>query len=155
MDSKFIERMMACFERTQLAELHYTEGACSLRLRRDASDVPNSEQVALQGEELVDTGLTHEPQAAVESEQAQHNGEYTVRATMDGNFYRANAPGEAPFVEEGMAIEEGHTLCAIEAMKMLNFIEAQSAGTVVRILAKDGQAIERDTPLFVIRPEAH
>ena len=73
-----------------------------------------------------------------------------VRSPMVGTFYRAPAPGSAPFVEEGQKVKAGDTLCIIEAMKILNQIECESAGTVRRILVENGQPVEYNQPLFVI-----
>lgn len=70
---------------------------------------------------------------------------------MVGTFYRAASPGATPFVEVGQTVNAGDTLCIIEAMKMFNQIEADFSGTVVAILAENGQPVEFDQPLFVIR----
>ncbi len=73
-----------------------------------------------------------------------------VRSPMVGTFYRAPLPGSAPFVEEGQKVKAGDTLCIIEAMKILNQIECEQAGTVRRILVENGQPVEYNQPLFVI-----
>ena len=67
-----------------------------------------------------------------------------------GTFYRSASPGAKPFVELGQAIKEGDTLCIIEAMKILNEIEAEKSGTVTKIMGENGQAVEFGQPLFVI-----
>jgi acetyl-CoA carboxylase biotin carboxyl carrier protein len=69
---------------------------------------------------------------------------------MVGTFYRAPSPGAKPFVEVGDTIKEGETVCIIEAMKILNEIEADKSGTVVKVLCESGQAVEYGQPLFVI-----
>ncbi|HID41408.1 MAG TPA: acetyl-CoA carboxylase biotin carboxyl carrier protein, partial [Pyrodictium sp.] len=74
-----------------------------------------------------------------------------VTAPMVGTFYRAPAPGARPFVEVGQRVEAGDTLCIIEAMKMLNQIEADKAGTIAAILVENGQPVEYGQPLFVIQ----
>jgi acetyl-CoA carboxylase biotin carboxyl carrier protein len=73
-----------------------------------------------------------------------------VRSPMVGTFYRAPSPGSRPFVEEGQEVKLGDTLCIIEAMKILNQIECEQAGTVRRILVENGQPVEYNQPLFVI-----
>jgi len=73
-----------------------------------------------------------------------------VRSPMVGTFYRASTPGSGPFVEEGQKVKAGDTLCIIEAMKILNQIECEQAGTVRRILVENGQPVEYNQPLFVI-----
>jgi acetyl-CoA carboxylase biotin carboxyl carrier protein len=75
---------------------------------------------------------------------------HTVKSPMVGTFYRASAPGAKAFVEVGSQVKEGDTVCIIEAMKILNEIEADKAGTVTQILCENGQAVEYGQPLFVI-----
>lgn len=75
---------------------------------------------------------------------------HVVKSPMVGTFYRAASPGAKPFVEVGSQVKEGETLCIIEAMKILNEIEADKSGTVTRILGENGQAVEYGQPLFVI-----
>jgi acetyl-CoA carboxylase biotin carboxyl carrier protein len=75
---------------------------------------------------------------------------HVVKSPMVGTFYRAASPGAKPFVELGQAVKPGDTLCIIEAMKLLNEIEAEVAGTVKEILVENGQAVEYGQPLFVI-----
>ena len=69
---------------------------------------------------------------------------------MVGTFYRSASPELSPFVELGQQVQEGETLCVIEAMKMFNQLEADTSGKVVKILVENGQAVEFDQPLFVI-----
>ena len=75
---------------------------------------------------------------------------HVVKSPMVGTFYRSSSPGAKPFVEVGSQVKEGETLCIIEAMKILNEIEADKSGTVTRILGENGQAVEYGQPLFVI-----
>ncbi len=75
---------------------------------------------------------------------------HIVKSPMVGTFYRASSPGAKAFVEVGSQVKEGDTLCIIEAMKILNEIEADKSGTVTRILGENGQAVEYGQPLFVI-----
>ncbi|HEY9095085.1 MAG TPA: acetyl-CoA carboxylase biotin carboxyl carrier protein [Hydrogenophaga sp.] len=75
---------------------------------------------------------------------------HTVTSPMVGTFYRASSPGAKAFVEVGDAIKEGETICIVEAMKILNEIEADKTGTVTRILVNNGEAVEYGQPLFVI-----
>ncbi len=75
---------------------------------------------------------------------------FVVKSPMVGTFYRSASPGAKPFVEIGQKVNEGDTLCIIEAMKILNEIESEKAGTVVKVLGENGQAVEYGQPLFVI-----
>mgnify|MGYP000715159189 CR=1 FL=1 len=75
---------------------------------------------------------------------------HAVKSPMVGTFYRASSPGAKAFVEVGAQVKEGDTICIIEAMKILNEIEADKSGTVTQILCENGQAVEYGQPLFVI-----
>jgi len=87
--------------------------------------------------------------AAAPAAPAQPAG-HTVKSPMVGTFYRASAPGAKPFVEVGDTVKEGDTICIVEAMKILNEIEADKSGTVTQILVQNGQAVEYGQPLFAI-----
>jgi len=82
----------------------------------------------------------------VQAESAGH----AVKSPMVGTFYRAASPGAKPFVEVGSQVKEGQTICIIEAMKILNEIEADKSGTVTQVLCENGQAVEYGQPLLVI-----
>jgi acetyl-CoA carboxylase biotin carboxyl carrier protein len=84
--------------------------------------------------------------AAVEVVPAGH----TVKSPMVGTFYRSSSPGAKSFVEIGSQVKEGDTICIIEAMKILNEIEADKGGTITQIMAENGQAVEYGAPLFII-----
>jgi len=87
--------------------------------------------------------------AAVPAAPEQPKG-HTVKSPMVGTFYRASSPGAKAFVEVGQQVKEGETICIIEAMKILNEIEADKGGTITQILCDNGQAVEYGQPLFVI-----
>jgi acetyl-CoA carboxylase biotin carboxyl carrier protein len=75
---------------------------------------------------------------------------HTVKSPMVGTFYRSSSPGAKSFAEVGQQVKEGDTICIIEAMKILNEIEADKSGTITQILAVDGQAVEYGAPLLII-----
>ncbi len=75
---------------------------------------------------------------------------HAVKSPMVGTFYRSASPGAKPFIEVGSVVKEGETICIIEAMKILNEIEADKSGTITRILCENGQAVEYGQPLFMI-----
>jgi len=89
-------------------------------------------------------------QAAAAPAVAQEPDGHTVKSPMVGTFYRAPNPGAAPFVEIGQAVKQGEPLCIIEAMKLLNEIEADQSGTIKQILVENGAPVEYGQPLFVI-----
>ena len=86
--------------------------------------------------------------AAVAAEAAAAG--HTVKSPMVGTFYRSSSPGAAPFVQVGDTVKEGDTLCIIEAMKILNEIESDKAGTVKQVLCENGQAVEYGQALYII-----
>jgi len=75
---------------------------------------------------------------------------HAVKSPMVGTFYRSSSPGAKAYVEVGSQVKEGETICIIEAMKILNEIEADKSGTITRILCENGQAVEYGQPLFMI-----
>ena len=83
--------------------------------------------------------------------EAKEEDGFEVTAPMVGTFYASPSPDADPFVSLGQKVSEGETVCIIEAMKMFNQIEAEASGTVVAILVENGQPVECDQPLFVIR----
>lgn len=89
------------------------------------------------------------PAAPVAAPAAVDNG-HAVKSPMVGTFYRSSSPGAKPFVDVGSVVKEGETICIIEAMKILNEIEADKSGTITRILCDNGQAVEYGQPLFTI-----
>ena len=88
--------------------------------------------------------------APTEAAPADQDAGHVIKSPMVGTFYRAASPGAKPFIEVGSVVKEGDTICIIEAMKILNEIEADKSGTVVQILAENGQAVEYGHPLVVI-----
>ena len=115
---------------------------------RDSADVQSwlEAETWFTASEAVENGPFVAPAAAIEAPSAGHR----VTAPMVGTYYGAPAPGAKSFVEPGSHVEVGDTLCIIEAMKMMNQIEAETSGTVVSILAENGEPVEYGQPLFII-----
>ena len=88
--------------------------------------------------------------ATADAAPAADTASHVVKSPMVGTFYRSASPGAKPFIELGSVVKEGDTICIIEAMKILNEIEADKSGTITQILAENGQAVEYGAPLFVI-----
>jgi len=95
------------------------------------------------------TPQTPAQQAAALTAAAPETG-HVIRSPMVGTFYRSSSPGAKPLVEVGQTVKEGDPICIIEAMKIMNEIDADKDGTVIKILAENGQAVEFDQPLLVI-----
>lgn len=146
MDIRKLKKLIELVEESGVAELEITEGEESVRIGRypPTGAVPPVAPAA--------PVPAAAPQPAAENADAgekSFNGT-VVRSPMVGTFYRAPSPDADPFVEVGDRAAASDTLCIVEAMKMLNQIEAETAGTVSEILVDNGQPVEFDQPLFVI-----
>ena len=143
MDLRKLKKLIDLVEESGIAELEITEGEEKVRICK------NHQQAAGNGaaNPVPAAPAAAAPPAAPAP--AAPEG-HTVKAPMVGTFYRASAPGAQPFVEIGQKVALGETLCVIEAMKLMNEIEADRAGTVIAILAENGQPVEYGEPLFVI-----
>ena len=147
MDIRKIKRLIELLDESGVNEIEIHEGEESVRIARGAPAAPAPVPVA-----AAPTAPAPAP-APAETASAPATPEVTghaVRSPMVGTFYRAPAPDAAPFVEEGQTVSAGDTLCIIEAMKMLNQIEADRSGVVSSVLLENGQPVEFDQPLFII-----
>ena len=93
-----------------------------------------------------------ESQPVIAPDVLSNAGTITVKSPMIGTFYRSSKPEDPPFVQEGDTVTPGQIICIIEAMKLFNEIEAEVAGTIVKILVEDASPVEYDQPLFLIKP---
>lgn len=146
MDIRKIKKLIEIIEESDIAEIEISEGEESVRISRYSANIPAP--IAAPIAAAPAAVMTAAPVAAEPAEEA-HIG-HVVKSPMVGTFYRASSPGVAPFVEVGQSVSEGETLCIIEAMKILNQIEADKSGTVKKILVDNAQPVEYDQPLFVI-----
>ena len=156
MDIRKVKKLIELLELSNVAEIEIHEGEESVRISRHGTQPPPMyfppgmlpqgmpAQMPVPAQIQAADG---NPAADVTDEEPEAN---LVRSPMVGTFYRAPAPGSKAFVEEGQAVKGGDTLCIIEAMKILNQIECEKAGTVKRILVENGQPVEYNQPLFVI-----
>ncbi len=154
MDIRKVKKLIEMLEESKVDEIEIHEGEESVRISRNRAAQPSS--AALQGSDLLsareqagmggaETYPAPEPPDSVEPE------ENIVRAPMVGIFYAAPAPGKPDFVELGQAVKKGDVLCIIEAMKIMNQVEAQASGAVSKIMVENGEPVEYSQPLFVIR----
>ena len=146
MDIRKIKKLIELIESTDVAEIEIKEGEESLRISRMTAVSSVSAPVPTAGAVV----SAESAKGEAEPETSQLPAGHQVCAPMVGTLYRAPSPGAKPFVEEGQRVEEGDVLCIIEAMKMLNQIEADAAGTVRAILGENGQPVEFGQPLFII-----
>lgn len=148
MDIRKIKKLIEIIEESDIAEIEITEGEESVRINRYSSTAAPVAVAAAPAPIAVATPAPT-PAAASESVTAEPSG-HAVKSPMVGTFYRSASPGSAPFVEIGRSVKEGDTLCIIEAMKILNQIEADKTGVIKQILIEDAQAVEYDQALFII-----
>ncbi|MCH8896481.1 MAG: acetyl-CoA carboxylase biotin carboxyl carrier protein [Proteobacteria bacterium] len=148
MDIRKVKKLIELLQESGIAELEITEGDDSVRIRRYPSAALSAQAalapVAIQTPPPVTAAAASEP--AVEASSGGHN----VTAPMVGTFYDSPAPGAKPFVQIGSSVSEGDVLCIIEAMKMMNQIEADVPGTIVSVLVESGAPVEFGQLLFII-----
>jgi len=153
MDLRKIKKLIELLEESQLSEIEIHEGEESVRLIRHTASVsaapamPATAPTSPVGSSPSSSASENQP----ESEEPELPEGEIVRSPMVGTFYSSPNPETPAFVKEGSKVGMGDTLCLIEAMKMFNQIEAEVAGQVVAVLVEDGQPVEFDEPLFVIR----
>lgn len=147
MDIRKIKKLIELVEESGIAELEITEGEESVRIHRGgAAAVPV--QMAAPMAPVAAPAPAVAPAAAPAP--AEEPSGHIVRSPMVGTFYRSSSPGAKAFVEIGQQVKVGDTLCIVEAMKMMNQIEADKAGTVTQILVENQEPVEFDQPMFVI-----
>jgi acetyl-CoA carboxylase biotin carboxyl carrier protein len=147
MDIRKVKKLIELLEESGIAEIEIHEGEESVRISRH----PTGPGWAAPPQVVTMAPGGPAPAAASETPQvAPPPAGHTVTAPMVGTYYGAPAPGAKPFVQIGSTVEVGDTLCIIEAMKMMNQIESDVAGTVVAILANNGDPVEFGQPLFII-----
>jgi len=147
MDIRKVKKLIELLEESQVAEIEIHEGEESVRISRLHAAVPAMAPVAMPAP-VAAAAPAPAPEARA-AEPAAPEG-HTVTSPMVGTFYVAPSPGAKAFVEIGQQVNVGDTLCIIEAMKMLNQIEADKAGTVSARLVENGQPVEFGQSLFVI-----
>ena len=146
MDIRKIKKLIELIEESDIAEIEIREGEESVRLSRYTSRHPATHPAS--APPPAPTAAT--AQAAAAPQAPEEPTGHIVRSPMVGTFYRSPAPGAKSFIELGSNVNVGDTICIIEAMKILNQIEADKDGVVVKILVENAQPVEYNQPLFVI-----
>ncbi len=146
-----LEELMRIFEASSLSEIEIEEDGRRMRLQKAQPIQPVFQSYPYAGpplEQLGPAGATEAPVAEPEPEETFP----TIDSPMVGTFYGAPAPGEDPFVNVDDAVEEGQTVCIVEAMKLMNEVGAKSACKIVKVLVENGEPVEFGQPLFAIDP---
>jgi len=149
MDIRKIKKLIELLEESDLAEIEIHEDKESVRISR-TSQIVASQPAMVAAAPPVAAAPQAATEPATKAAEAPPASGNPITAPMVGTFYRAAAPGAKPFVEVGQRINIGDTLCIIEAMKMLNQIEADKAGVIVDILVENGQPVEYGETLFIV-----
>lgn len=151
MDLRKLKTLIDLVSESNISELEITEAEGKVRIVKGGIAAPVQYVQNAAAPMNAPTASTAAPasDAAVAAAPAVAPG-HVVKSPMVGTFYRSSSPGAAAFVEVGSQVKEGETVCIIEAMKILNEIEADKAGTVTQILGENGQAVEYGQPLFII-----
>ncbi len=143
-DLRKLKTLIDLVQQSGISELEITEGEERVRISRGVPTV--ALQAGAPAQAVTPAPAAAAPPAGAEAEPEGH----VIRSPMVGTFYRASAPGAKPFVEVGQEVKSGQTLCIIEAMKLLNEIEADRDGVVKAVLAENGQPVEYGEPLFTL-----
>lgn len=157
MDIRKVKKLVELLEESGIAEIEITEGEESVRISRHAPSVPAAPAAPAPvvvpapaapapAPAAAPAPPASAPEASVETEEEG----YAVTAPMVGTYYSASSPGSPPFVQVGDRVSEGDTLCIVEAMKMMNQIEADVSGTIKSIRVQNGDPVEYGQILFVI-----
>ena len=147
MDIRKVKKLIELLEESGIAEIEISEGEDSVRISRFGSNVAAPVAVAMPP--AAAPAAAAAPASALAMAEAEEDG-HVVPAPMVGTFYNAPSPGSAPFVQLGDRVSIGDALCIIEAMKMMNQIEAEVAGTIKSIRVQNGDPVEYGQILFVI-----
>ena len=147
MDIRKIKKLIELIESSDISEIEISEGEESVRISRYSAPVA---PVAVAPAPLIAATAPVEMSTTAQNTPEENHDGHVLKSPMVGTFYRASSPGTASFVEKGQSVVKGETLCIIEAMKILNQIEADKSGVIKKILADDSQPVEYDQPLFVI-----
>ncbi|MGH6610729.1 MAG: acetyl-CoA carboxylase biotin carboxyl carrier protein [Burkholderiaceae bacterium] len=152
MDLRKLKTLIDLVAESEIAELEVTEGEDRVRIAKfSQAPAAQSAPTTLIAAPAQTASMANGPTTAANSQALPNEAEkQAVKSPMVGTFYRSPSPGAAPFIELGQTVKPGDTLCIIEAMKLLNEVEAEVGGTVKQILVENGQPVEYGQPLFII-----
>jgi len=149
MDIRKVKKLIELLEESGIDELEIHEGEESVRISRHAKQAAFSQPAYAAAPAPLAAAPAPAAAAPAVAAAPQLNG-HVMRSPMVGTFYRASSPTSGNFAEVGQSVKKGDILCIVEAMKMMNHIEAEASGVIESILAENGQPVEFDQPLFTI-----
>lgn len=142
-----IAKLIEIVSKSDVSEINLKQGEEELKITREKA-VAQSVQTVIAAPVAAPAAPAATAPAAAPSAPAAPDAAKLMKSPMVGTFYRSASPTAAPFVEEGTSVKEGDTLCIIEAMKMMNQIQADRSGVIKKILVENGSTVEFDQPLF-------
>ena len=149
MDIRKVKKLIELLEESGIAEIEIKEGEESVRISRSSANAQAAMPIQYAAAPPPPV-FAEQPGAPASTETNEQISGHQVTSPMVGTFYEAPSPGAAPFVEVGKEVKVGDVLCIIEAMKMLNQIESDKAGTIKAVLGENAQPVEFGQPLFII-----
>jgi acetyl-CoA carboxylase biotin carboxyl carrier protein len=156
MDIRKVKKLIELLDESGIAEIEITEGEESVRISRHSPHAAAPMPIApVQAPFVAPPPAPAAPVSATAVVPAAEEDGHAVKAPMVGTFYASSSPGSPPFVQVGDRVNEGDTLCIIEAMKMMNQIETDVGGTIKSIRAQNGDPVEYGQILFVIDQRSH
>jgi len=150
MDIRKVKKLIELLDESGIAEIEITEGEESVRISRYSQNAPAAPVPVAYAAPAAAAAPPAAPQAAEAAPAEPEDEGFLVGAPMVGTFYAASSPGAAPYVQVGDRVNEGDTLCIIEAMKMMNQIDADVSGVIKSIRVQNGEAVEYGQTLIVI-----
>tara|TARA_B100000508_G_scaffold138889_1_gene135835 strand:+ start:666 stop:1130 length:465 start_codon:yes stop_codon:yes gene_type:complete len=154
MDLRKIKKLMELLEESGIAEIEVKEGEESIKLSRNTQAVQTIINPPAETNQTI-TAIDNVKDTAVTDDKKDKSKELPdgdiITSPMVGTFYRSASPESKPFVEKGQKVSKGDTLCILEAMKMMNQVNAETGGTIIDILVDDAEPVEFGQPLFVIK----
>ena len=150
MDLRKIKKLIELLEESGIAEIEVKEGEESIKLSR-ASQVQPTVNTQNYDVPAPISPVIEKPIQKDEPKSDPISDGDTIDSPMVGTFYRAASPDSKPFVEKGQKVNKGDTVCILEAMKMMNQVTAEQAGTIAEILVEDSEPVEFGQPLFIIK----
>ena len=151
MDLRKLKKLIDLVEESGISELELTEGEESVRISRQGQVVQQPQQYSLpQQPTPAIQNQVPTPTASADTEVVAQETGHALTSPMVGTFYRSSSPEADPYVDVGSSVKKGDTLCIIEAMKLLNEIEADRDGIIKKIMVENAQPVEFGEPLFII-----
>ena len=152
MDLRKIKKLMELLEESGIAEIEVKEGEESIKLSRNITSSASPFQQMVQQPMMAPQQQLPQAASQVENKKddSSNQNRNTVNSPMVGTFYASASPESKPFVTVGQSVKKGDTLCILEAMKMMNQVQAESDGKILEILIDNAEPVEFDQPLFVV-----